>query len=96
MKTVCTNAVAGSTSAALDMGEPRDINARTFYTYHCWGTFGGAKLVLEVSVNGTNWAAIPYLDIGDNSAPSSECRYRYLRARVQGGDGTTSLNCVVA
>lgn len=65
------------------------------------GTFGGATIVLQGSMDGTNWYGVNNLDgsaISLTGAGSSEVRTSWPRMRfnASGGDGTQSLTARLA
>lgn len=64
------------------------------------GTFGGAKLVIEGSNDGENWAVLTDpqgndIEIAANKIELITEVVRYARPRVSGGDGSTSLKVVM-
>lgn len=67
-----------------------------------FGTFGtGGTLILEGSIDGENWfqmrdptsASISFTAAGGKAVMES---VPYIRPRVTGGDGTTSLTCLLS
>ena len=65
-----------------------------------FGTFGGASVVIEGSNDGTNWAVLTDPQGNDLSISSAKIEQilevcLFLRPRISGGDGTTSLTAVV-
>jgi len=66
-------------------------------TIQVYGTFGGATITIQGSLDGTNWATVN--DQSDNALTFTTARMdsvqqltRFIRPLLSGGDGTTSLN----
>jgi len=72
-------------SFELKTGGKRDKeNIRTVY---CWGTFGGATVTAEISIDGTEWFSVTGVSFTVKGAVNIEARARYIRGVVTGGTG---------
>ncbi len=91
----------GLTQATLDEGDAFEGVGAADRSVQVFGTFGaGGTLRIEGSNDGTNWAALTdpqgnALDFTTAKIEAITELVRYLRPRVTGGDGTTSLTCVL-
>lgn len=92
----------GLTNATSDSGAPLGQPAWGERTVQVFGTFGvGGTLIIEGSNDGTNWAAVAnragtalsFTAAGINRIQDYPL---YVRPRVTGGDGSTSLSVVIA
>lgn len=80
-----------------DDGEPVEMSFLTDRTVQVVGTFGGAGVIIEGSLNGTDYAVLT--DPQGNGLTVSAAKIEtimeavaYVRPRITGGDGTTSLS----
>lgn len=85
---------SGETGAGVEMGNLADRSAQVA------GTFGGASVGIQGSLDGTNWASLT--DPQGNALTFSGAKIetvvemtRYLRPVVTGGDETTDLTVTV-
>jgi hypothetical protein len=89
--------IAWSAMANGDDGQPMPHSAYTDKSVQVSGTFGvGGSLRLEGSNNGTDWAPLSDPQGGSLDIVSAKIKQvveatRFIRPRVTGGDGTTSL-----
>lgn len=98
-----SDSIARFTWSPLVQGS--DGGAITWLTYtdrsvQVFGTFGGASVVIEGSNNGTDWATLTDPQGNDLTVSAAKIEQvlevcLYLRPRISGGDGTTSLSVVV-
>lgn len=72
-------------SFLLKTGGTRDKeNLRTVF---CWGTFGGATVTVEISLDDTNWFPVASISFTSAGAVNMEARAVYVRGVVAGGTG---------
>lgn len=89
------------TMALNDVGEPINLARFSDKTVQVFGTFGvGGTVLLEGSINGTNWAPLKTVFNGDISFTSEAIATitevpAYIRPRISAGDGTTSITILI-
>lgn len=87
--------------APSDVGDPINLARFSDKTVQVFGTFGvGGTVVLEGSINGTNWAPLKNVFNGDISFTDDAIATitevpAYIRPRVSAGDGSTSITILV-
>jgi hypothetical protein len=91
---------SGLTKATDDTGDPVALPNRADRSVQVTGTFGGGTIVIEGSLDGTNYVTLT--DPQGNSLSKTAAfleaiseAVRYIRPRVTAGDGTTSLVCTI-
>lgn len=94
MRSIWSSMAANDDGAQVQGAEYTDKSVQVF------GTFGGASVVFEGSNDGSNWATLtdpqgnPLTFASAKIEMVSEATW-YVRPRVSGGDGTTSLTVIV-
>ena len=90
-----------SNMALDDVGEPINLARFSDKTIQVFGAFGvGGTIVLEGSIDGTNWATLKSVFNGSISFTSDSIATitevpAYIRPRVSAGDGTTSITVLI-
>lgn len=81
-----------------DTSKAFDVSRCSLVTVQAVGTFGaGGTVTLQGSNDGVTWGGFgTAVTLTDSSIKSIPGGFRYLRANVTGGDGTTSLALYVA
>jgi hypothetical protein len=64
-------------------------------TLQLFGTWDGATITIESSINGSNWSPVPNGVFNSDSIVSLEAGLVYIRATVS-GVGTSSLNALMS
>ena len=89
------------TMALNDVGVPVNLARFSDKTVQVFGTFGvGGTVLLEGSIDGTNWAPLKNVFNGDISFTQASIATitevpAYIRPRISGGDGTTSITILI-
>lgn len=63
-------------------GKSNKENIRTVY---CWGTFGGATVTLEISIDEVNWFPVTGVSFTQLGAVNIEARATHIRGVVGAG-----------
>jgi len=85
MRILTAQAEGNGDSFELLTGGKRDKeNIRTVF---CWGTFGGATVTLEISLDNTVWFPVTGVSFTAKGAVNIEARARYIRGVVGAGTG---------
>lgn len=86
--------------AVGDDGAPVEMSFLTDRTVQVVGTFGSASVIIEGSLNGTDYAVLT--DPQGNGLTVSAAKIEtimeavaYVRPRITGGDGTTNLSVTI-
>lgn len=93
---------APMTQSGSDVGAPVSFAEYSDKTFQVFGTFGaGGAVLMEGSNDGTNWSALSNrqgtnMSFTANGLNTSQDKPVWVRPRVTGGDGTTSLTVIVA
>lgn len=79
-----------------DDGQSYEMPGSSDRSVQIVGTFGGATVTIEGSIDGTNWATLtdPQGNAISKTATALEMVSevtRYIRPNITGGDGTTAL-----
>jgi hypothetical protein len=95
--TVKTFVARWAALAQGDDGSPMPFSQYTDKSVQVTGVFGGATLRVEGSNNGTDWAALTDPQGNDLNITAGKIELvteatLFVRPRVIGGDGTTSLS----
>jgi hypothetical protein len=88
------------TGGVGDSGAPIELPNYSDRSVQVTGTFGGGTIVIEGSIDGTNYVT---LTDPSSTALSKTSAFiegilelvRFIRPRVTAGDGTTSLTCTM-
>ena len=90
------------TNSGSDVGSPYERPGWADRCVQVFGTFGtGGTVVIEGSNDGTNYATLAdaqgnALSITTAKIEEITCVTRYIRPRITGGDGTTSLTVILS
>ena len=93
----CSFVSTWSNMSAGDVGAPVRFAGASDRTVQVTGTFSGGSLVIEGSLDGTNYATLT--DPQGNALTLSTAKIeavselvRFIRPNVTGGDGSTAIN----
>lgn len=87
-------AAGNGNGSSFDLKTGGKSNKENLRTIFCWGTFGGATVTIEISIDGTNWFAVPSISFTALGTVNMEARAVYVRGVVTGGTGE-SINMVL-
>jgi len=85
-------AAANGNGASFELktgGKNPKENLRTVY---CSGTFNGATVTVEISLDGTVWFEVANISFTSLGATNMEARARYVRGVVTGGGGSEAID----
>ena len=83
MRILTAKAEGNGSAFEIKTGGKRDKeNIRTVY---CWGTFGGATVTLEISLDQVVWFPVTGVSFTEKGVINIEARTRYIRGVVGAG-----------
>jgi len=80
-------AAGNGNGSSFELNTGGSRNKENLRTVFCWGTFGGATVTVEISIDGTNWFEVSNISFTLKGAVNMEARAVYVRGVVTGGSG---------
>lgn len=93
-QSLLTGATTNTTGTAVDIYRDVDLQRR-FMSVQVYGTFGGATVRIEGSLDGTNYSLLDNGEFTESLIRALEWRGAQIRAAVVTASGTTNVTCLL-